>query len=401
MAGLGRKTWSAGEVATAANIQGYLQDQTVMKFANTTAAGSALGTAVSEGMTAYLSDTDEQVMYNGTSWFKQNGTTNAIINGAFDINQRSFTSASSPVATYGFDRWVNVGIGTGGSATFSAQTFTPGTAPMAGYEGANFLRIVTTGQTGADIETDIQQKIEDVRSFAGQTVTISFFAKAASGTPAIALAASQAFGTGGSPATLVNVGKTTISTSWARYSLTYAVPSITGKTIGAGSSLQFLFYVSAGSAANSWTGSLGIQSNTFDIWGVQLEAGSVATPFKRNAPSIQAELAACQRYFYDPLFNTSAANRAICNANAYSSTAAFGLLNFPTSMRVAPSINSTASSFALGYSGSATLTSMTIEVSQPDSILLLLQVASGLTTNASYHLYRPGTTATLQFSAEL
>ena len=58
MAGLGRRTFAAGEVLTASNVMGYLQDQAVMNFAGTAARGSAIGTAVSEGMVSYLADAE-------------------------------------------------------------------------------------------------------------------------------------------------------------------------------------------------------------------------------------------------------------------------------------------------------------------------------------------------------
>lgn len=67
MAGLGRKTWTAGEVVTAANVQGYLQDQAVMVFAGTAARSSAIATAT-EGMVSYLSDTNVLQVYTGSTW---------------------------------------------------------------------------------------------------------------------------------------------------------------------------------------------------------------------------------------------------------------------------------------------------------------------------------------------
>jgi hypothetical protein len=63
MAGLGRRTFAPGEVLTASNVMNYLQDQAVMNFAGTAARGSAIGTAVSEGMVSYLNDTDNLEVY--------------------------------------------------------------------------------------------------------------------------------------------------------------------------------------------------------------------------------------------------------------------------------------------------------------------------------------------------
>jgi hypothetical protein len=99
----------------------------------------------------------------------------------------------------------------------------------------------------------------------------------------------------------------TISTSWARYTQTFAVPSISGKTIGAGDNLSLIFFVSAGSDLNSRTNSSGLNNTTFDLWGFQVEVGSTATSFQTATGTIQGELAACQRYFYTHALGNSLA----------------------------------------------------------------------------------------------
>lgn len=225
------------------------------------------------------------------------GNRNAIINGDFFVNQRAFTnSGSGALDAYGLDRWKIVSSGGG---TWTPQTFTPGNA-ISGYEPATFSRIVTSGQSGSSVYSILAQPVEDVRTFAGQTTTLSFWAKANSGTPKIAVELAQVFGSGGSPSAAANyyAGQITLSTSWARYTLQIAVPSITGKTIGTTANTSYValqLWVSAGSSFNTRTGSLGIQTNTFDIWGVQWETGQVATPFQ--IPDRADQLAECMRYF--------------------------------------------------------------------------------------------------------
>ncbi len=281
---------------------------------------------------------------------------NKFINGDFRINQRAFTSTTATASTYGFDRWIT--SSSDGTVTFSAQTFTPGTAPVSGYEAINFLRAATTGQTLASANTQIHQRVEDVRTFAGQTITISFWAKAASGTPKIAVEVSQAFGTGGSPSSTVNTyaGQVTTSTSWARYSVTVSVPSISGKTIGTdsnSSSLPIRFHTSAGSDLNARTGSLGIQNATIDIWGIQAEDGSVATAFQTATGTIQGETSACQRYYNTNVF----AFRLITQANA---GASYALTTYLPQMRTGPTLAFTAAASATAnITGTPTLDYLT------------------------------------------
>jgi len=284
---------------------------------------------------------------------------NAIINGDFTINQRGFSSTTTN-ATYGFDRWLY--YASGGTATYSAQTFTPGAAPVAGYEATNFARILTSGQSAAGDYSALSQLIENVRVFAGQTVTISFWAKAASGTPKMSGELVQAFGAGGSPSSVVNTyaGQATLSTTWARYSMTIAVPSISGKTIGTTTNTSYLglnLWVSAGSSLNSRTNSLGIQNNTFDIWGVQVESGSVATAFQTATGTLQGELAACQRYYYTP--TTTGIN--MWGGNTTSGSTYYVTVYPKQTMRISPTVvflSNGASGFA---SGAPTATNINAE----------------------------------------
>ena len=67
MAGAGKKTFVAGEVLTASDVNSYLMDQAVMRFATASARSAALPTP-SEGMMAYLDDTNQVEFYNGAAW---------------------------------------------------------------------------------------------------------------------------------------------------------------------------------------------------------------------------------------------------------------------------------------------------------------------------------------------
>jgi len=67
MAGLGRKVWGAGDVLAAADVNGYLMDQSVMTFADATARTAAIA-APTEGMVSFLQDTDALEYYDGAAW---------------------------------------------------------------------------------------------------------------------------------------------------------------------------------------------------------------------------------------------------------------------------------------------------------------------------------------------
>jgi hypothetical protein len=219
----------------------------------------------------------------------------------------------------------------GGTTTYSTQAFTPGTAPVAGYESTNFARLVTSGQSGVNDYASIEQPIEDVRTFAGQTVTVSFWAKASTGTPNVGLTVSQYFGSGGSSVVYTSPAVQAITSSWVRYSFNVSVPSISGKTITTSSSLSLWLETSVGTSISAaGFAAVGIQNVTIDIWGVQVEAGSTATAFQTATGTIQGELAACQRYFRIVKYGI---------LGACVSTTTVQLAIYHASMRTAPTLS--------------------------------------------------------------
>ena len=220
------------------------------------------------------------------------GFRNRIINGDFDFWQRgtSFTGSE-----YGADRWIHNRDGTTHTAT--RQPFTLGQTDVPG-EPTYFCSTVVSSVAGAANFSALVQFIEDVRTFAGQQVTVSFWAKVDS-TKNIAIELQQHFGTGGSPSAIVRaIGTTKVSigTSWQKVTVTVTVPSISGKTLGTtvDNHLVLAIFFDAGSDFNYRTDSLGQQSGTFDIAQVQIEPGPVATPFEQRP--IGTELALCKRY---------------------------------------------------------------------------------------------------------
>ena len=75
MAGSGWRTFSAGAVLTAAQVQNYLQDQVVQVYATSAARSSALGTAVSAGMLSFLTGTEYLDLYTHGVWTGLNYST--------------------------------------------------------------------------------------------------------------------------------------------------------------------------------------------------------------------------------------------------------------------------------------------------------------------------------------
>ena len=68
MAGAGYKLFNTGDVLLASEVNTYLQEQTIMVFASSAARNSALTAVLSEGMFAYLKDTNSTEYYDGASW---------------------------------------------------------------------------------------------------------------------------------------------------------------------------------------------------------------------------------------------------------------------------------------------------------------------------------------------
>jgi hypothetical protein len=322
------KVFTNGSVLNASEMNEYLMNQSVITFSNSTARGSAITTPV-EGMITYLEDTQTYESWDGAAWvalITPIPSGNAIINGAFDIWQRGTSFDKTTAGTYSSADRVRTSTDTGlpTAWTHTQQSFTPGEIASLGYESQFYLRSTLT-TVGVSTAVRNQIVVENVRTLAGQTVTLSFFAKSNSArTQNVSLV--QVFGAGSPNSLRTATQSFNLTTSWQRFTRTFVLPDLTGRTL----------------TKNSW---LGVEFNhdlvdgsVLDLWGVQLEAGSTATPFRRNANSLQGELAACQRYYIRWGDGTQSFPLVAPSGIVAQTTEASGFINLPSRMRAVSSV---------------------------------------------------------------
>lgn len=222
---------------------------------------------------------------------------NALVNGDFAIWQRQPSKSTGTLdwsadgADYhGPDRWIlSPGSGGAGQATFSFNTFAPGgdvgfptvSGQVLGYLG--WIQNVVPFSASY-----IAQRVEGVRAFAGEDVTVSFWARLNSGSIANAkVVLTQHFGTGGSPSADVALSSSFISFSgsWKRYTFSTTLGALTGKTLGTDGN-DYLEVKLEGDDGGTWN---------LDVALFQLELGQNAGAYEFVPPADQ--LARCRRYY--------------------------------------------------------------------------------------------------------
>lgn len=296
-------------------------------------------------------------MWDGTKWTNVSGLVapsgrNFLHNALMNVQQRG-QGPWTTTNTYTADRWL-LSISTD-SNSVSVVTLADSDRAAIGDEAAIYaLQDVFTGSTTSGATSTILHRIENVRRTSGKTVTFSFWARATVGTPRIGIGYAQVFGTGGSPSTAVtgNIGTTpALSTTWQRYSVTNVIPSSAGKTFGTTLGTDFIqtefWFSDQGTGANR-SGGIGVQSGTVQLWGIQLELGSAATPLEKLDPRL--DLANCQRFYQTGYFGLM----------AYAPAVAIGVGTawaLPVTMRAIPTLVITSEAAHSGMGTSRSLIS--------------------------------------------
>jgi len=325
---------------------------------------------------------------------------NALFNSAYDIWQRG-TSSIGTAYNYTADRWLNFRDGFAAGATFSRIAST-----QAGFRYA--LRAQRdSGNTGTG-QLHLRQGLETVDSlrFQGQTVTLSFYARAgANFSAASSILVSTIYqGEGTDQPTDNMTGWTTVTaipqnntltTSWQRFSQTVTIS--TAKT-QLGIAITYTPTGTAGAADN------------FDITGVQLEIASTASEFSRQTGSFASELYSCQRYFY--IMGNNGVSYEVFTSNGiagdgayYGPTVTNLWFQMPQPMRVTPTF-SQVGSFSMRHGSASTGVGITAwgasgSTLSPQSVWTTATLAFAVAGAGSNLTANNDGTARLLFSAEL
>jgi hypothetical protein len=301
---------------------------------------------------------------------------NAVINGGFDIWQRGTTFTNPGTGqTFTTDRWsAYMGNGT---VTQDTTLVNPGSRYGA--------RITATASSNYSFLTIIETA--NSLPLAGRTVTLSGYY---AGTPGINPGVILNYSTNvddslfniNTAATLISQSVPTVTGSFQRFTATYALSS-TAKTLRIAVDLPSL-----------------TNTNFVTLSNIQLEIGSIATPFARAGGSIGGELALCQRYYWRTVA-TSAFGIFAFGMGTGSTTAVFPV-NFPTTMRIAPTSIDFANLQWNDTTNGNTISTLTIDNANPQMAKLNATSPSAITNLRPTMLFaNNNTSGYLGLSAEL
>ena len=276
---------------------------------------------------------------------------NLIINGAMQVAQRGTSqSGLTDSPAYLVDRFAYRRGGSWGTNSFTISQQSSG-APD-GF--THFLRLAQSGTAAAPptntfcaLATYLEGTTVYQAGFgtsAAQPLTLSFWAKASqAGTYCLVLR-------GGGGSSQAFIAEYSVTSSWQRF--TVNIPARTEGTWATNTDGSFFIeWIVAADSDGTFSGSTGWTATdnrfttnqietfastagaTFDLCGVQLEVGQVATPFEHR--SYGDELAKCQRYYFRVTSGGNGETVGVGTA-VTSHTGAF-LTHLPVPMRVAPS----------------------------------------------------------------
>ena len=215
--------------------------------------------------------------------------------------------------------------------------------------------------------------------FAGKTVTFSYYARRGANYSQTGNALDVVFNTGTGTdqniwtgytgTTTVLAASSTLTTTWQRFTHTFAIGS-------SATELAFYFRTTPIGTAGA--------ADYFDLTGVQLDIGSVALPYRKTGVTLQGELAACQRYYYR--WVAGSAYNFAGNGMANSTTVAPMIFKYPTTMRIAPTVIDFANMSTNDTATVTAISALALTYAGVDSSQLTATVASGLTANRPYFL---------------
>jgi len=236
------------------------------------------------------------MVVNGTVSHQSTTFRNVLYNGDMRINQRGIsTTLASPTAMgtsstgYALDRWLCYRGSFAGGGYVAQGTLTSVDLPYQNDGLNNFFRV---GRSVGDTSTQALYatyglESKDSYRLAGKYVTMSFYYRTGSAFAGTLLALVQT-GTGtdqnfssGWTGMITQPSSALTSTSWTKYSFSVQVP-ISATQVG----VYFQYGPTTATA---------VANDYFDVTGVQLEKGTIATPFEVRPYA--TELALCQRYY--------------------------------------------------------------------------------------------------------